>query len=327
MPHAFAHRESLGRDERLEYIGAVKCLLELPAQTDPSLTNGTRVRYDDFAAQHINQTMSIHITGNFLTWHRHYIWSYEKALRNECGYTGYLPYWNWFANQDDLSKSPVFDGSDTSMGSDGSFVEHNGSTGGGGLHIPSGKGGGCIASGPFANQSANLGPVSPGQDGLIGVGIANKLNYNPHCVTRDLSSWLASQIYTKEAFYNATIRDTARDIASFQREIDTQSIGLPGIHSGGHQTLSGSNSDLYSGVVDPAFYLHHSMVDHLYWMWQALHPAHAKTISGTLTFGNAPPSRNATLDDLIELPFLNVEPQTIASLLDTLDGPYCYIYQ
>lgn len=177
------------------------------------------------------------------------------------------------------------------------------------------------------SQSANLGPVQPQQDGLIGVGVANKLVYNPHCVTRDLSSWLATRIYTKDAFLNATVRETARDIAAFQREIETQSSGLPGVHGGGHQTLSGSNSDLYSGVTDPAFYLHHTMVDRLYWMWQALHSDQAKTISGTITFGNSPPSRNATLEDLIELPFLGVEASPLGTLLDTLDGPYCYVYE
>lgn len=175
--------------------------------------------------------------------------------------------------------------------------------------------------------TANLGPVQPQQDGLVGVGRDNKLVYNPHCITRDLSSWLASRIYTREAFLNATVRVTARDIASFQSEIELQSNGLPGIHSGGHQTLSGANSDLYSGVTDPAFYVHHAMVDRLYWMWQALHYDQRKTISGTITFGNNPVSRNATLDDLIELPFLDVETAAIGNLLDTLDGPYCYRYE
>jgi tyrosinase len=169
--------------------------------------------------------------------------------------------------------------------------------------------------------------VAPQQDGLVGVGVANKLAYNPHCVTRDLSSWLATRIFTDNAFYNALFGDTAKDIASFQREIELQSSGVPGVHSGGHQTLSGSNSDLYSGVVDPAFYLHHAMTDRLYWMWQVLHPKEAKTISGTITFGNNPASRNATLDDLIELPFLGVEPSPLGDLLDTMDGPYCYIYE
>ncbi|TDZ16208.1 Tyrosinase-like protein orsC [Colletotrichum orbiculare MAFF 240422] len=318
--------EHLSETERKEYIRAVKCLLSSPSKTDPTLNTGARVRYDDFAAQHINQTMSVHVTGNFLGWHRHYIWSYEQALRNECGYTGYLPYWNWFSNPENLRESPVFDGSETSMGSDGLFVPHNGSIGSAGLHIPSGLGGGCIATGPFANLSANLGPVQPQQDGIVGVGTAEKLKYNPHCVTRDLSSWLAGKIYTKDAFLNVTVRETAKDIASFQQELDSQSVGLPGVHAGGHQTISGSNSDLYSGVVDPAFYLHHTMVDRIFWLWQALHLDQAKTISGTITFANSPPSRNATLDDIIELPYLSVEPATLGSLLDTLDGPYCYVY-
>ncbi|KAF5024537.1 hypothetical protein F66182_3300 [Fusarium sp. NRRL 66182] len=318
--------EALSKRERKAYIKAVKCLLTSPSKTDPSLNTGARVRYDDFAAQHINQTMNVHVTGNFLTWHRQYIWSYEQALRNECGYTGYLPYWNWFKYQDNLRKSPVFDGSATSMGSDGAFLQHNGSTGSNDLHIPSGLGGGCLERGPFANLTANLGPVQPQQEGLVGVGIDNKLTYNPHCVKRDLSSWLATRIYTRDAFLNITTRETARDIASFQAELDNQSIGLPGVHAGGHQTISGSNSDLFSGVVDPAFYLHHTMVDRIYWLWQALHYDQYKTISGTITFGNSPPSRNATVDDIIELPYLGVEPATLGSLLDTLDGPYCYIY-
>ncbi|RYP53665.1 hypothetical protein DL768_001391 [Monosporascus sp. mg162] len=249
--------EVLSGDERKEYIRAVKCLLSSPAKTDPALDTGARVRHEDFAAQHINQTLEVHVTGNFLSWHRHYIWSYEKALRNECGYTGYLP---------------------------------------------------------------------PLQDGMIGVGVANKLRYNPHCVSRDLSSWLATRIYTEEALLNLTIRETAEDIAGFQTRLESGSGVFPGVHSGGHQTLSGSNSDLYSGVVDPAFYLHHSMVDRVWWLWQALHLDQAKTISGTITFGNRPPSRNATLDDPIELPFLGVERTTIGNLLDTLDGPYCYVY-
>jgi tyrosinase len=111
---------------------------------------GAKSRYDDFVAQHINQTLSIHGTGNFLTWHRYFVYGYEKALRDECGYKGYQPYWNWFSYQNDLSKSPVFDGSETSMGGDGAFFQHDGSiSGAGNIPLPSGNGGGCIKSGPF----------------------------------------------------------------------------------------------------------------------------------------------------------------------------------
>jgi hypothetical protein len=60
-----------------------------------------------------------------------------------------LQYWNWFDNSD-FAKSPVFDGSATSMGGDGAFVAHNGAVSGfNNIFIPSGNGGGCVKDGPF----------------------------------------------------------------------------------------------------------------------------------------------------------------------------------
>jgi tyrosinase len=136
--------------ERKSYISAVQCMVTTPSKSNPEQVPGAKTRYDDFVAQHINQTLSIHRTGNFLSWHRYYVYAYEKALRDECGYDGYQPYWNWFTYQDNLKNSPIFDGSDTSMGGDGYFVAHNGSAGGRGtILLPSGEGGGCIKSGPF----------------------------------------------------------------------------------------------------------------------------------------------------------------------------------
>jgi len=96
-----------------------------PSQSDQVLVPGAKNRHEDFVAPHINQATTNHDTGNFLSWHRYFVHSYEKALCEACGYAGYQPHWNWFTYQDDLRKSPIFDGSDTSMGSDGSFVAHN----------------------------------------------------------------------------------------------------------------------------------------------------------------------------------------------------------
>lgn len=145
--------------QRKSYISAVQCMFASPAKSDPNLVPGAKTRYDDFVAQHINQTLTIHRTGNFLSWHRYYMHAYEKALKEECGYDGHLPYWNWFTYQSNLKDSPVFDGSDTSMGGDGEFVKHNGSVGGGGtVFLPSGEGGGCIKSGPFKKYRSPLQP-------------------------------------------------------------------------------------------------------------------------------------------------------------------------
>lgn len=67
-----------------------------------------------------------------------------------------MQYWNWFKYQEDLSQSPVFDGSDTSFGGDGEFFAHNGSIAGQGkVWIPSGKGVSNISCSFFTPFSTN----------------------------------------------------------------------------------------------------------------------------------------------------------------------------
>ena len=77
------------KDDRRAYIKAMLCLMDRkPVLTQfPGVTN----RYEDFVAVHINQTDFIHGTGIFLAWHRYYLWAFEEALRNECGYNGTQP--------------------------------------------------------------------------------------------------------------------------------------------------------------------------------------------------------------------------------------------
>jgi tyrosinase len=82
---------SLSKKERKDYITAVQCLQSKPAKTPAEVAPGAKSRFDDWVATHINQTQTIHYTGNFLAWHRYYTWLYEEALRNECGYKGTQP--------------------------------------------------------------------------------------------------------------------------------------------------------------------------------------------------------------------------------------------
>lgn len=79
---------------------------------------------------------------------------YEKALREECGYKGPTPYWDWTLYADDPRKSPVFDGSATSMSGNGESIPHGGTyvtAFGLNVTLPPGTGGGCVKDGPFAN--------------------------------------------------------------------------------------------------------------------------------------------------------------------------------
>lgn len=84
-------REYISKKDRKAYIEAVQCLRRLPPRSDPSWAPAAKNRFDDFVAIHVNQTLFIHGNGPFLTWHRYFVWAYEQALRNECGYKGYQP--------------------------------------------------------------------------------------------------------------------------------------------------------------------------------------------------------------------------------------------
>ncbi|UQC90160.1 uncharacterized protein CLUP02_15690 [Colletotrichum lupini] len=320
-------REAFSSQERKDYISAVQCLLTSPSKSDPEFAPGARNRYDDFVAVHINQTTKIHGTGNFLTWHRYFVWAYEEALRNECGYKGSQPYWNWLKYQDDLRKSPVFDGSDTSLSGDGAFLQHNGSvSGAGAIVLPSGDGGGCVTSGPFKNMTVNLGPVHPGMDGLE-ASPTGKLGYNPRCLSRDLSNYTASTWFTNENMLNITVGAASKSIKLFQNELQGRfSDGFLGMHASGHFSVNGEASDLYSSPVDPSFFLHHAMVDRVYWLWQALHLWDAFNIAGTITINNRPASRDALKTDILDLG-VNAENRTIDEVLNTIGGsPLCYVY-
>ncbi|KAI1813920.1 Di-copper centre-containing protein [Poronia punctata] len=312
--------------EKKSYISAVKCLQSKPSKADPSFAPGARTRYDDFVAVHINQTMSIHGTGNFLTWHRYFLWAYEQALKKECGYTGSQPYWNWLDNRENPAKSPLFDGSETSFSGDGAYVPHNGSvTANGNVWIPSGKGGGCVTSGPFVDYQINLGPVFPIQDGMAPA--PEKLGYNPHCLSRDLSSYTAVNWLTLENILNITAGPASRSVLLFQNELQGRfTDGFLGLHTAGHGVMGGVSGDLYGSPVDPVFWLHHAMVDRIYWIWQALHPFQAKKLGGTITLFNTPPSRDTSVEDILDMG-VNAAAVKIKNVLDTLSGsPICYIY-
>ncbi|KAL2256431.1 hypothetical protein VTK26DRAFT_1693 [Humicola hyalothermophila] len=73
----------LSAAERREYIDAMLCIMEKPSKLDPTQFPGAKSRYDDFVVVHMNQTMNIHGTGSFLSWHRYYTWSFERVLREE----------------------------------------------------------------------------------------------------------------------------------------------------------------------------------------------------------------------------------------------------
>lgn len=163
-------------------------------------------------------------------------------------------------------------------------------------------------------------------DGL-GPVVTGLNDYNPRCVKRDLNSYAASKWYTTENLLNVTIGQASWTHASYWQEVQgrypDQFLGL---HTTGHYVINGENTDLYSSPNDPVFFLHHAMFDRLYWIHQILHPTESRKVAGTLTLQNRPPSRNATIDDILDIG-VNGIARPIKDLFDTLGNtPLCYIY-
>lgn len=170
-----------------------------------------------------------------------------------------------------------------------------------------------------------MGPVSPGMAGEVK--IDTPLGYNPRCAKRDITSYAAKTWFTMQNLHNITIGPASKNIATFQDELQGRfGDGFLGMHAAGHYTMGGDGGDFYSSPNDPVFYLHHAMVDRVWWIWQALHLNQANTIAGNVA-AFQPNSPKATLKDIVQMNWLNIDPKTIEELLDTLDGePFCYIY-
>ncbi|KAI7774478.1 hypothetical protein LA080_008311 [Diaporthe eres] len=250
----------LSVSEREDYTKAVLCLQSLPARHDSAKVPGAKSRFDDFVAVHIALTPSVHGTANFLGWHRVYLWLYENALRDECGYKGYQPYNNWARYAADPAHSPIFNGNASSMSGNGAKFSYDGVFAGAG-RIPPDEGGGCVTEGPFKKMQGS------------------------------------------------GLRDTL------------------GVHIGGHYTIGGDpGGDFFVSPGDPAFYLHHGMIDRIWWIWQNQKlPSRLHEIAGGTTMGGFPPSKNGTLEDDIEYGVLG-DKLKLKDALDTMAGSFCFIY-
>lgn len=210
-----------------------------------------RNRLDDFVGTHIQQTLTIHYTGTFLAWHRWFLYQHEQALRNECGYTGYQPYWDWSKSAaSGMENSPVWDGSDTSMSGDGAHVANEGQVvlAGNGLpnvYLPHGNGGGCVTSGPFKNMSVNLGPVALtlANDGASTGSNGDGLSYNPRCLKRDLTTAINARYANASSVVKLILQNN--DIYSFEMNMQgVPGTGEIGVHGGGHYAMGEHSSPI-----------------------------------------------------------------------------------
>ncbi|KAM0228639.1 hypothetical protein ACHAPO_010611 [Fusarium lateritium] len=311
--------ETLSKSEKLDYLDAVKCL----QSKKPTVTGSqARTRYEEWVLSHINVTLDIHFSGLLLPWHRYFIWLHEKALREECGYTGYQPYWDWSKYIVNTKHSTIFDGSEHSFGGNGQYVPHGATniTQAGGappvvyLIQPPGTGGGCVTSGPFANYTLHLDAANNGTASPV------RIFESPRCLRRDFS---LPVLKNQNSYQNVSdIIFKSNDIREFLTTLDLAN----GIHPGGHSFIGGENNNLFTSPSDPLFFLHHANVDRVWSMWQS-RDLETRTLAlyGTLTWSNYPPSPNATVDDIMDMGPLGSK--KILDVMSTVDKILCYKYE
>ncbi|RWA09323.1 hypothetical protein EKO27_g5783 [Xylaria grammica] len=120
--------------EKQSYIDADLCLMSAPPKAG---IEGATSRWDELQYAHAAQVRYIHSVGAFLPFHRFFVTVHDRLLRDECGYTGPLPYWDEPADAGDITGSSVFT-AEPNFGGNGT------------------GNGGCVTDGPFANLTLHF---------------------------------------------------------------------------------------------------------------------------------------------------------------------------
>ena len=245
--------------------------------------------------------------------------TYEKALREECGYKGAQPYWNWTLDTGpgkDIRDSPIFDPV-TGFGGDGipgAFPPPTPTR----IDFAGGSGGGCVANGPFVNFTLNVGP-------------GDVLTYNPRCLSRSINPTMTQWL----DFSNVAPLSEATSYEQFDYITEGTPIRrnqtIPStFHGAGHFVIGAEASDIYSSNCEPIFYLHHTYIDSLWQAWQSADPTRSRfrEIGGPQKPWTAGP--NVTLDFQIDLGPVG-RPIPIRKIMDITKGNTggigCYEYE
>lgn len=78
--------------DRQAFVDAIACLANLPSAG--SAFSPSTSRYEDLVRTHQKMTPEVHGNGIFILWHRYYVYTFEQALRTQCGFTQPLPWWD-----------------------------------------------------------------------------------------------------------------------------------------------------------------------------------------------------------------------------------------
>lgn len=154
---------------------------------------------------------------------------------------------------------------------------------------------------------------------------APAFDYNPRCFNRSLNNFVGTH------YNNVTIVDrllASTDINDFLTVMDhwpAKPNGVLGVHGGGHFSLGSTLQDLFASPQDPAFMLHHAMIDRLWGIWQSKDAKNRNALNGTVKILNPPTAKIVTLDTDMEFGVLD-RPRSVGRSMNPTQNGYCYSY-
>ncbi|KAI0401352.1 hypothetical protein F4802DRAFT_428736 [Xylaria palmicola] len=323
---------------RQEYVAAINCLLKLPPKSDKKKFPGAQSRYDDFVAFHMTHAQQLHDNLNLFGAHKYYVYLFEKALREECGYTGYQPYMNFDRYADDPWNSPLLNGNASSIGGNGEpDPDYKGVSQPGRTPniIKSGGGGGCVKTGPFSDMVISLGPtsMSTGSKRVPKNPKSDGTGANPRCLRRDVN---------KNAFMGARA-DRVFKLLNGNNNMDdfyNELLGTPpprndpypwGIHTAGHYVAAvDPGGDPFTSPGDPLFYFHHTGLDRMWFLWTMQDPEKRLYALPFANMNMSMPMKRAVdpHDAVVNMEWLGptIKLSETHDQLGGNGGAFCYIY-
>lgn len=99
-----------------------------------------------------------------------------------------------------------------------------------------------------------------------------------------------------------------------------------GVHGGGHFSIGLGLQDFFASPADPAFFLHHGMIDRVWALWQGMGEGRVWELSGTSTIFNGNSTPPVTLETLQDWGVLAEGTRETWSLLQVGEEGFCYRY-
>ncbi|KAF7943755.1 uncharacterized protein EAE97_005825 [Botrytis byssoidea] len=275
---------SFSAAEKFNYLNAVQCLRETPSRLHSNYS-----LYDDFPWVHTNVGNYSHNAAAFVAWHRYFLHSYERALREDCHYTGYLSYWYWSLEWENITNSPVWD-NELGFGGNGNPSSEV---------IDSRGIGQCVVDGPFALLSVPY--------------IGSK--HSRHCLSRSFNITDSSESLKIKPYMLDQLMDTD-DYEKFN-------LGLENTAHNSIPHMIRGDFSMFTAPYDPVFFLPHTQLDRLWWLWQQKDTQNRLyQYRGVAAFKSL---EKASVKDLLLMGELVADIE-VKDILDTESGILCYNY-